>query len=120
MQARTRARGSRVSDSILYLAIVAIWAGFLIPAWVRRPHAAKTELDAETAEYEVESDVEVVSVDFEADVHIDADVHLDAEGENSEYRYDVHMHSYRAVGSPPAVEPAPRLRPHQSREQMMR
>jgi len=29
-----------VSSAILYLAIIAIWAGFLVPAWVRRPHAA--------------------------------------------------------------------------------
>jgi len=38
-----------VSDSILYLAIVAIWAVFLIPAWVRRPHTSRSEIDAETA-----------------------------------------------------------------------
>jgi len=29
----------------LYVGIVAIWAGFLIPAWIRRPHAS--DLDAE-------------------------------------------------------------------------
>ncbi len=29
-----------MSSAILYLAIIAIWAGFLVPAWVRRPHAA--------------------------------------------------------------------------------
>jgi hypothetical protein len=116
-----------VSDSILYLAIVAIWAGFLIPAWLRRPHTAKDDLDAETAEYETDADAyapttevvaETVSVDFEADVH------LDAEGENSEYRYDVHMHSYRTAGSRPGGEPLARRpeapRPSQSREQMMR
>jgi hypothetical protein len=28
-----------VSSAILYLAIIAIWAGFLVPAWLRRPHA---------------------------------------------------------------------------------
>ncbi len=114
-----------MSDSILYLAIVAIWAGFLIPAWLRRPHTAKDDLDAETAEYEADADAhapaagvvaEATSVDFEADVH------LDAEGEHSEYRYDVHMHSYRTTGPRPGAEPLPRRpapRPSQSREQMM-
>lgn len=106
-----------MSDSILYLAIVAIWAGFLIPAWLRRPHSATDELEAEASEYAVEEpvveavaetlEVEAVEVDFGADVH------LDTEGANSEYRYDVHMHSYRATS-----RPAPR--PSQSREQMMR
>ena len=28
-----------MSSAILYLAIIAIWAGFLVPAWLRRPHA---------------------------------------------------------------------------------
>ena len=117
-----------MSDSILYLAIVAIWAGFLIPAWVRRPH--KSERDAEIAEYggetgpeqapRVEADypaAEAAVVDFEADVRVDA------LGEDSEYRYDVHMHSYRAAGSRPGAEPAPRRPapgPSQSRQQMMR
>jgi hypothetical protein len=103
-----------VSDSILYLAIVAIWAGFLIPAWVRRPHSAKSERDAETASV----DFETASIDFEADVRVDA------HGEDSEYRYDVHMHNYRAAGSGPRAEPAPRRPaapgPSQSRQQMMR
>jgi len=36
-----------VSSAILYLAIVAIWAGFLVPAWVRRPHAARADSAAE-------------------------------------------------------------------------
>ena len=121
-----------MSDSILYLAIVAIWAGFLIPAWVRRPH--KSERDAEIAEYGDETGpeqapgaateyvaeaaaFEVAGVDFEADVRVDA------HGEDSEYRYDVHMHSYRAAGSQPGPEPAlrrPAPGPSQSRQQMMR
>jgi len=36
-----------VSSAILYLAIVAIWAGFLVPAWLRRPHAASEQGSAE-------------------------------------------------------------------------
>ena len=47
-----------MSDSILYLAIVAIWAGFLIPAWVRRPHSAKAEQEYDTVEFEIEIDSE--------------------------------------------------------------
>src|SRR5579875_1616247 len=38
-------RGCHVSTSILYLAIVAIWAVFLVPAWLRRPHAPRAEAD---------------------------------------------------------------------------
>ena len=47
-----------MSDSILYLAIVAIWAGFLIPAWIRRPHSSKTEQAFEAGEFENEIDAE--------------------------------------------------------------
>jgi hypothetical protein len=37
-----------VSSAILYLAIIAIWAGFLVPAWVRRPHTRSEEPSPET------------------------------------------------------------------------
>lgn len=47
-----------MSDSILYLAIVAIWAGFLIPAWIRRPHSTKAEQPFEAYEFETEIDPE--------------------------------------------------------------
>jgi hypothetical protein len=60
-----------VSDSILYLAIVAIWAGFLIPAWVRRPHSAKTEQECETVEFEI---------DFDSETGPDPAVHADPRG----------------------------------------
>jgi hypothetical protein len=33
-----------VSSAILYLAIVAIWACVLVPAWVRRPHANRDDV----------------------------------------------------------------------------
>jgi hypothetical protein len=36
-----------MSSAILYLAIIAIWAGFLVPAWVRRPHAVHGDADDE-------------------------------------------------------------------------
>jgi hypothetical protein len=105
-----------VSDSILYLAIVAIWAGFLIPAWVRRPHAAKTGLEPD------------LSSDTDADEHV-----RDAEP-ISEYRDDVHTHpaaspvqaTSASLGRGPVSGsgPGPGARPSpvasQSREQMMR
>lgn len=38
-----------MSSAILYLAIIAIWAGFLVPAWVRRPHT-RSESDSPESE----------------------------------------------------------------------
>src|SRR5262249_2372901 len=60
--------------------------------------------------------METTTADFEADVRVDTD------GGNSEYRYDVHMHSYRADGSRlGAAPPVARAHgPSQSRQQMMR
>lgn len=105
-----------MSDSILYLAIVGIWAGFLIPAWIRRPHTSGSELDPEADEYEAEAAATEMD-GFEADVRVDA------QDDDPEYRYGVHTHSYRPAGSRPGGEPAPG-RPvpvrSQSREQMMR
>ena len=119
-----------MSDSILYLAIVAIWAGFLIPAWVRRPHSSKAEFDAGAEAVSAdagapEAGFEAAPVAFEAaPVAFEADVRVDAYREDSEYRYDVHMHSYRAAGSRPSAEPPapsrPAPGPSQSRQQMMR
>jgi hypothetical protein len=37
-----------MSTSILYLAIVAIWACFLVPAWLRRPHAESADGESYT------------------------------------------------------------------------
>jgi hypothetical protein len=42
----TRARGKPVSSAILYLAIVAIWAGVLVPRWLRRPHEQSSDQEA--------------------------------------------------------------------------
>src|SRR5262249_24365393 len=58
-----------------------------------------------------------------AAVEIEADVRVDALGEDSQYRYDAHMHSYRAAGSGRGEEPipgGPAAGPSQSRQQMMR
>jgi hypothetical protein len=123
-----------VSDSILYLAIVAIWALFLIPAWVRRPHKQEAEAEAaepgmgleaeapvaaraggpeETAEYLADSEDDV-AVDIEAHVHVE--VHHGV----SEYRDDVHSHSYDSAAPVEAPADRPDYQPSQSREQMMR
>ena len=49
-----------MSSAILYVAIVAIWAGVLIPRWLRRDSAASERYseDLTTAETEVEAEVE--------------------------------------------------------------
>lgn len=57
-----------MSSAILYLAIVAIWAVFLIPAWIKRPHGGSAgRLDADgddafapEAEFAPEADDDVV------------------------------------------------------------
>jgi hypothetical protein len=104
-----------MSSAILYLAIIAIWAGFLVPAWLRRPHAnsdqASTETvsEAETAsedvvveEYAEASKLTVQFVDelpytesdvdmsVETDIHVEVSEHVyasahDAEGQSSVY-----------------------------------
>jgi hypothetical protein len=141
-----------VSDSILYLAIVGIWAGFLIPAWVRRPHASK--YDSDSAEFESEFDtgdrggdlvaagpaapdamaastegLRTDETDYPANTADDTAVDIGAHGhaevrhEYSEYRDDVHMHSYDSA-DPRLAESTglgrPEHRISQSREQMMR
>ena len=83
-----------MSSAILYLAIVAIWAGFLVPAWIRRPHgsrsgsAAETELttgfDADT-EIDVESSVEA---DTEGGVHVEVSRHVQVSRHTEAVRYE--------------------------------
>jgi hypothetical protein len=52
-----------LSSAILYVAIVAIWAGVLIPRWLRRDSAAseRDREDVTTAEAEPEAEAEVVA-----------------------------------------------------------
>jgi hypothetical protein len=129
-----------VSDSILYLAIVAIWAGFLIPAWVRRPHHAKSEYETESANLDEfgadrpadtsfdrpAEQPEVVRSDLT--VESDTEVHVTVNQGNSEYGNDVHMHNYddaeydsdeAPLMERPVAEPRP-PQTTQSRQQMMR
>jgi hypothetical protein len=125
-----------MSDSILYLAIVAIWAGFLIPAWLRRPHSARTEQELEQepeqAEYDqfAEDTTSDQPIDAVSDITADTDTHEHVEVPQPiwEYGDDVHPHNYdppeaQADQSQAAGPAAPRPaapRPSQSREQMMR
>jgi hypothetical protein len=129
-----------VSDSILYLAIVAIWAGFLIPAWVRRPHHAKSEYEAESVDFAEAGADQPADASFDRPaeqpdlvrsdlaVETDTEVHVTVNQGNSEYGYDVHMHSYDAADydsgeapmmERPVAEPCP-PQSSQSRQQMMR
>jgi hypothetical protein len=120
-----------VSSAILYLAIIAIWAGFLVPAWLRRPNAVPDQSSAEapapehadvrhTVEFvtETENDVEV-SVD--ADIHVEVSHHEHAEGYadeppgHADMDYAAAPESYEAVESRPGVPGQ-----SQSREQMLR
>jgi len=115
-----------VSSAILYLAIIAIWAGFLIPAWLRRPHGGHghSSADADTsaahehaaaehpAEYvaDTESDVEV---SVEADFHVEVTQHEHAA---------LYATDYLAAPTPyDAAEPGGAATgPSQSRAQMLR
>jgi hypothetical protein len=136
-----------VSDSILYLAIVAIWAGFLIPAWIRRPHSPRSERAFEQDEFENEIYNETAlqtaaGAGHQADAS-DPEGHFETVPKpayhaaptaglapfstgtapdevtdtNSEYGDDVHPHNY-APADPDPRHPQPG--PSQSREQMLR
>jgi len=95
-----------VSSAVLYLAIIAIWAGFLVPAWVRRPHAApagshahaethaQEHADGElTVEYltETENDVDV---SVETDIHVEVSHHGQAYHEQEYYEHEYSEHRF--------------------------
>jgi len=65
-----------MSTSILYLAIVAIWACFLVPAWLRRPQApaADVEYDSEAGDWAERTTATESDVDVVVRVGIDAEV----------------------------------------------
>ena len=90
-----------MSSAILYLAIIAIWAGFLIPAWVRRPHASRTDSqsDDERGDYaDDELTVEYVTeTENDVDASLGADVHVEVTQREREYRaYAYSDHEYAA------------------------
>src|SRR5215472_2074965 len=107
-----------VSSAILYLAIIAIWALFLVPAWVRRPHAR--------ADHSAETDprsslvVETFSPHTSESFHDLGGSAVSAQGDP--YAYD----PYEADAGPDADERdygesyAPAYQPVSSREQMLR
>ncbi len=121
-----------MSSAILYLAIIAIWAVFLVPAWIRRPHAHPANLpeqtETETFEH-ADSDLHVeyvtdtendVEVSVEADFHVEVSRH---EHEYQEYRHEVPSYAGYALDAESdghAEVRAPAPRPSQSREQMLR
>ena len=119
-----------MSSAILYLAIIAIWAVFLVPAWIRRPHAHPADAPEQTETFEhADSDLHVeyvtdtendVEVSVEADFHVEVSRH---EHEYQEYRHEVPSYAGYAPdaesdGHTVSAEAAPR--PSQSREQMLR
>lgn len=102
-----------MSSAILYLAIIAIWAGFLVPAWIRRPHshpASQPEHEVDVAHSEAEyteRDVEYVTdTEDDVDVTVAADIHVEvtrhehvhAEHEEHAYQYgEYEEHAYSAL-----------------------
>lgn len=131
-----------MNSTVLYLAIVAIWAGFLIPAWVRRPHAkagSGTEADGETDGSADAQGADPLSsedsrvVEFDEDVTVEADIHVEITRHNQEYRDDVPSYAAESGSRPGASDDQgyggeaddadfqrPAARPSQSREQMLR
>jgi hypothetical protein len=127
-----------VSSAILYLAIIAIWAGFLIPAWVRRPHAAPAtsyEQEDEVAgahpsEQVVERErvvqrervVFVTETETDEDYDVEADVHVEVT------RHEEHYYQHEAGqvagdesdGYAESPQEAGQPQPSQTREQMLR
>lgn len=102
-----------MSSAILYLAIVAIWAGFLVPAWVRRPHNTKAQDDL------VEDDLaEAADAETEQEPDRQADIRAEADSHDQEYRDNVPDYPQTARSGQVARPPAPQV--PQSRQQMMR
>ena len=119
-----------MSSAILYLAIIAIWAGFLVPAWVRRPHArsedatpeselsyAEGGLDSgEPLEYEAEADADVTvrtEVQFEVSEYAQGDYqYYEAEYREEEYvaaSYEGSESGYQEYAPPPGEPEQPVL-----------
>ena len=119
-----------MSSAILYLAIIAIWAVFLVPAWIRRPHAQQASSSTETETFEhAESDLTVeyvtdtendVEVSVEADIHVEVSHH---EHQYQEYGHEVPSYTGYALDAEmdePTESVGAAPRPSQSREQMLR
>ena len=121
-----------MSSAILYAAIIAIWACFLVPAWLRRPHgnsehsSAQSEAPAHghggadpTVECATETENDV-AVSVEADIHVEVSHHEQAEGyadQGAPYTSD-YAASSQPYDAAAAHGHAPR--PSQNRDQMLR
>jgi hypothetical protein len=89
-------RGTLVSSSFLYLAIVAVWALVLVPRWLRRQHVQP----------QVEVDVEV-DVEFAADDHAESPFYYDdADAPAGEYADGTLTGDYGDAGNAAVTGPA--------------
>lgn len=105
----------------LYIGIVAIWAGFLIPAWIRRPHTSQADL---TAPAQVSHDATDRSEEAEALESVEDGDEADALESDKYYRtsrQQYREHVPPATSSPSAARPPARAAgPSNSRQQMLR
>ena len=121
-----------MSSAILYFAIIAIWAGFLVPAWLRRPHGNSQHATAEhthaeeelTVQYDEQLTPTENDEDVKGGVHVEVSEHVYVDevvySEGSEYTEDFgpEYPQHELPVEPGSVPPAPQ--PSQSREQMLR
>jgi len=77
-----------VSSAILYLAIIAIWAVFLVPAWVRRPHVnPRAVAPGEYADDDLNVE-HLTDTENDVEVTLGADVHVEVSHHERDYRAD--------------------------------
>ena len=120
-----------MSSAILYVAIVAIWAGFLVPAWLRRSHRGQEHSSHEVGasahghadgEHIVEH---VTETENDVEVSVEADFHVEVTRHEHADAYAEEPAGYSGPHDSPAAYgggdvPAPGRRLSQSREQMLR
>jgi hypothetical protein len=121
-----------VSSAILYFAIIAIWAGFLVPAWLRRPHGKSQHTTTEhthteeelTVQYDEQLTPTENGEDVQGGVHVEVSEHVYIDevvySEGSEYTEDLgpEYPEHKLPAEPGSGPPAPQ--PSQSHEQMLR
>jgi hypothetical protein len=112
-----------VSSAVLYLAIIAIWALFLVPAWLKRPHGVRLSSEEELAEPDFDETAHEPEAagpylpamewaDDDSDAPAEPDGYEDVSYPDREYRDEVPY--YAAEPRRPATQPA-----SQSRQQML-
>jgi hypothetical protein len=135
-------RGGPVSGNdgvFLYIGIVTIWAGFLVPAWLRRPHASDADLE-DDGYGQAQGYGELGEPAADASEAADEAEKLDSHPLSPEYREHVPDYSEAeswpdtepvarrsaavrqpaAVGMSSAIGSSPGTAPSQSRQQMLR